>query len=245
MRFDPPLIPATFLRRYKRFFADVALEDGTEITVHCPNPGSMMGLDAPGARAWVSVSANPKRKLAHTLEVVETGDALVGVNTMAANRLAAEALAAGAIAELSGYDSARREVRYGAASRVDFLLEHPDRPPCFVEVKSVTLSRTSGLAEFPDCVSARALRHLADLTAEVKAGGRAVLLFAVQRDDCEGFDAAHDLDPAYSAGLIAAAQAGVEVVCYGAEISPRGILLARPIPWNGATLAALKSNHVS
>ncbi|HET9814986.1 MAG TPA: DNA/RNA nuclease SfsA, partial [Xanthobacteraceae bacterium] len=184
MRFPAPLIPATLVKRYKRFLADVVLDTGEAITVHVANPGAMTGLAPPGARVWLSKSADPKRKLAFSWELVEVdlgaGPELVGVNTAHPNLLVAAALAQGQIAELAGYDSIRREVRYGTNSRVDFLLEGPDRPPCYVEVKNVHLMRRVGLAEFPDSVTARGARHLAELAGVVAAGSRAVMLYLIQ-----------------------------------------------------------------
>jgi sugar fermentation stimulation protein A len=194
----------------------------------------MLGLNTPGLPAWVSRSEDPKRKLAHTLELVEADGGLVGINTMHPNRLVAEALAADAIPELTGYASHRREVRYGANSRVDFLLEHPDRAPAWLEVKNCHLRRTGSLAEFPDCVAARSLRHLKELTRMVELGDRAVMLFVIQRMDCDRFAAAADLDPAYAAGLSAAAAAGVEVLCYDCDLSTQEIRIARRIPWRAA-----------
>jgi sugar fermentation stimulation protein A len=233
MLLPQPMVKGRLVQRYKRFFADVALEDGTAVTAHCPNPGAMLGLNTPGLPVWLSLSDNPKRKLAHTLELVEADGGLVGVNTMNPNRLVAEALAAEAIPELAGYAVHRREVKFGAASRVDFRLERPDRPFAYVEVKNVHLRRAGSLAEFPDCVAARSSKHLRELAAEVAKGNRAVQLFVVQRTDCEAFAACADLDPAYAAGLTAAAKAGVEVLCYGCDISPTEVRIARRLPWLG------------
>ena len=231
MDFPQPLSRGTLVARYKRFFADVVLEDGREVTAHCPNPGAMLGLNTPGLTAWVSRSDDPKRKLAHTLELVEADGGLVGVNTMHPNRLVAEALAAEAIPELAGYATHRREVRYGANSRVDFLLQHPDRPPAWLEVKNCHLSRTPGLAEFPDCVAARSARHLRELEAMVAAGDRAVVLFVVQRTDCQAFSACHELDPAFGRGLDRAAEAGVEVLVYACDVAVTGVKVSHRLEW--------------
>jgi sugar fermentation stimulation protein A len=231
MLFPSPLARGTLVSRYKRFFADVALDDGTEITAHCPNPGAMLGLNTAGLPAWVSRSDDPRRKLAHTLELVEIDGGLVGINTMHPNRIAAEAIAAGAIPELAGYPVIRREVKYGENSRVDLVLEAPDRPACFVEVKNCHLLRGGRLAEFPDSVTSRGLKHLGDLVREVRNGARAVMLFVVQRGDCDAFEAAADIDAAYAAGLLAATQAGVEVLCYDCHISQSEIILNRRLPW--------------
>ena len=231
MDFPQPLIRATLLQRYNRFLADVTLADGATLTVHCPNPGAMLGLGAPGLPVWISDSANPARKLSHTLELVEVDGGLVGINTMHPNRLVAEALAADAIPELTGYTSTRREVGYGAASRVDFLLEDPARQPCWLEIKNCHLRRSGTLAEFPDCVAARASRHLRELAAMVREGHRAVVLFVVQRTDCDAFSACRDLDPAFANGLDEAAAAGVEVLVYGCDIAIDAITIARSLPW--------------
>lgn len=231
MDFAQPLARGTLVSRYKRFFADCVLEDGAPVTAHCPNPGAMLGLNTPGLPVWLSKSDDPKRKLAHTLELVEVDGGLVGINTMHPNRLTAEALAAGAIPELAGYDVHRREVRYGTNSRVDFLLTAEGRPPCWLEVKNCHLRRAGSLAEFPDCVAARSLKHLRELTAMVEAGERAVMLFVVQRTDCDAFEACHDLDPAYAKGLAEAAAAGVEVLAYRCEITPDRVAIADRVPW--------------
>jgi sugar fermentation stimulation protein A len=234
MDFPSPLVRGTLVSRYKRFFADVVLADGTPVTAHCPNPGAMLGLNTPGLAAWLSKSDDPKRKLAHTLELVEADGGFVGINTLHPNRIVAEALAAEAIPEVAGYDVHRREVRYGVNSRVDFLLQHPDRPPCWLEVKNVHLRRAGSLAEFPDCVAARSLKHLRELSAMVEAGERAVMLFVIQRTDCDAFEACADLDPAYAKGLKEAAANGVEVLAYRCAITETGVTLADRVPWTGA-----------
>jgi len=233
MRFSAPLMPATLVRRYKRFLADVVLPSGETITVHCANPGAMTGLNVPGARVWLSKSANAARKLPHSWELIEVdlgaGVELVGINTGHPNALAGEAIAAGLIPELAGYVTARREVRYGERSRVDFLLEGPPRPPCYVEIKNVHLMRERGLAEFPDAVTRRGARHLAELAAMVAAGHRAVMLFLIQIGSAQCFKLARDIDPAYGQAYDAARRAGVEVIAYRCVISRDGIEVAQPV----------------
>ncbi len=231
MRLSQPLVKGILARRYKRFLADVVLEDGRAVTAHCPNPGAMLGLNQPGMTVWLSSSSDPKRKLAFTLELVEADGGLVGINTQHPNRLVAEALAAGAIPELTGFETVRPEVAYGQASRVDFLLSGPDRPDCWLEVKNCHLMRTPGLAEFPDCFAARSTRHLRELAARVEAGDRAVALFVVQRQDCAAFAACHDLDPEFSETLGLAAEAGVEVLIYQCSITVETITLTERLPW--------------
>ena len=228
MRFPRPLVPAVLLRRYKRFLADVRLADGREATVHCANPGSMLGLAEPGAEIWLLPHDNTKRKLAWSWELVRVGNHLVGINTGHPNRLAEEAIAAGRIPALGGYAGLRREVRYGQGSRVDLLLEAPGRPICYVEVKNVHLRR-GGCAEFPDCVTARGARHLVELGAVAAAGGRAVMLYIVQRGDCAAFRLAGDLDPAYAAAFARARAAGVEALCYACDVTLDGIGVAGPL----------------
>jgi sugar fermentation stimulation protein A len=235
--FASPLARGVLLRRYKRFFADVQMPDGGEITAHVPNPGAMLGLKEPGQAVWVSRVDDPKRKLTHTLELVEAGGGLVGVNTMHPNRLAAEAIAAGLIPELSGYARLRREVKYDTDSRIDILLEDDARPLCYVEVKNVHFQREPGLAEFPDCVTVRGVKHLKALERMVEAGYRAVMLFVVQRADCDRFDTADDVDKAYGPALRAAAARGVEVLCYGCHLTAGGVRLDRALAWRAAPLA--------
>jgi sugar fermentation stimulation protein A len=229
MHFPTPLIRGTLIRRYKRFLADVALENGDEITAHVANSGSMMGLIEPGAEVWLSQSDNPKRKLKYSWELVRDGDSLVGINTMHPNKLVAEAVADRTISELSGYGAVRREVKYGKNSRIDILLTDESRPDCYVEVKNVTLRR-GRKAEFPDAVTARGAKHLVEMSAMVTEGARAVMVYLVQREDCDVFSIAGDIDPTYATALTDALGAGVEAVCYGCRLTPQEIIVDRNIP---------------
>jgi len=238
MDFPSPLVRGRLVQRYKRFFADVELEGGSVVTAHVPNPGAMLGLCDPGLAVWLSPApAGSTRKLAWTLEIVEAVDPMtgvcttVGVNTMHPNRLVAEALREERIPELAGYDTVRPEVKYGTASRVDFLLTGEGRAACWLEIKNCHLSRDGGLAEFPDCVAARSAKHLRELEAMVAAGDRAAVLFVVQREDCDRFAACRDLDPAFAAALDRAAETGVEVLAYQCAMSTAAIRLDRRIPW--------------
>lgn len=234
MKLPLDLVPATLIRRYKRFLADVELADGSMITAHVANPGAMIGLQAPGARVWLSLSTSKTRKLPYSWELVEAdfgnGPELVGVNTIHPNAIVAEALADGAIPELAGYATIRREVKYGEKSRVDFLLEHPDRPPCYVEVKNVHMMRQPGLAEFPDSVTARGARHLEELAAMVALGARAVLLFVVQIGSSQRVAVARDIDAAYGRAFDKAREAGVENLAYTCVIDHGSIVLAGKVP---------------
>ncbi len=230
MRLPSPLVSGHLVRRYKRFLADVELDDGTLVTAHCANPGSMMGLNAPGNRVWLSKSDNPKRKLSYSWELVDIDGTLVGINTAHPNTIAAEAIAAGVIPGLAGYDTLRREVKYGINSRVDILLESAGRPPAYVEVKNVHLVREPGLVEFPDSVTKRGAKHLVELGDMVEAGHRAVMLFVVQYGGVDRFALARDIDPDYGEAFDAAIARGVEAIAWLCAISQDAIELVRPLP---------------
>ncbi|ATG48651.1 DNA/RNA nuclease SfsA [Celeribacter ethanolicus] len=220
MRFQSDLIPATLLRRYKRFLADIRLPDGREVTAHCPNPGSMMGLAEDGMRVWVEPNDDPKKKLKYGLRLVELPDAMVVVDTGIANRVVKEALMAGQVPGLEG--EVRAEVKYGENSRADFLVAQGGRN-IWVEVKSVTLSRQPGLAEFPDARTARGAKHLGELAARVAEGDRAVMLYLVSRDDCTRFAPAADIDPTYAEAERMAKAAGVEVMIFPIRATPEAV----------------------
>ena len=230
MRFPQPLVEGRLIRRYKRFLADVELAAGGVVLAHCANPGAMLGLAEPGSEVWLSPAATPARKLAWSWEMVRVGGGLVGINTSHPNRLAAEAIGAGLVPELAGYANLRREVRYGRNSRIDLLLEGPGQAPCYVEIKNVHLRRAGTAAEFPDCVTARGTKHLAELTDAVAAGARAVMFYLVQRDDCDRFAIAGDIDPVYADGLRRALGLGVEAIAYACRMSREGIEVARRLP---------------
>jgi sugar fermentation stimulation protein A len=229
MQFPDPLIRGTLLRRYKRFLADIKLDDGREVTAHCANPGAMLGLKDAGAEVWLSPSRNPKRKLQYSWELMHADGGLVGINTAHPNGLAAEAIEAGLIAPLQGYEGLRREVKYGQNSRVDMLLSQTGRPDCYVEVKNVHLMRKPGLAEFPDSVTKRGAKHLVELGDMVAAGHRAVMFYLVQRIDCGRFAIAGDIDPTYAKELYRAMGRGVEAICYDCDIATTGIQVRGPL----------------
>ena len=231
MRFQTPLVPARLIRRYKRFLADVVLEsDNREVVAHCPNPGSMMGLAEPGMRVWLEPNDDPKKKLKYGWRLVElAGGHLSGIDTAVPNKVVKEALQAQSIGPLASYETVRPEVKYSANSRIDFLLTQPGLPDAYVEVKNVHLMRQRALAEFPDCVTERGAKHLGDLSAMVAEGHRAIMLYLVQRTDCDSFALARDLDPGYGHSFDKARDAGVEVMCYGTDITRDGVTLAGPL----------------
>ena len=229
MEFERPLVPGRLIRRYKRFLADVELEDGREVTAHCANPGSMLGLNMPGLKVWLEPNDDPKRKLKFSWKLVELDSGLAGIDTSVPNKVVAEALAARQIPELDAYTTIRPEQKYGKNSRIDFLLTGDGRPDAYVEVKNVHLMRTPGLAEFPDSVTARGAKHLADLADEVARGNRAVMLYIVQMQGPDRFDLARDIDPAYGAAFDIAASQGVEVLVWRCMFDTNRITLECPI----------------
>ena len=226
MRFQSPLIPARLIRRYKRFLADVVLDDGREVTAHCPNPGAMLGLAEPGSLIWLEPNDDPRKKLKFGWRLTQLdGSNFAGIDTGVPNKVVGEGLRSGLVEPLSGYTDIRAEVAYGVRSRVDFFCQANDLPDTYVEVKSVTLRRDSPWAEFPDCVTARGAKHLAELTEMVAQGHRAVMLYLIQRTDCTGVRIAGDLDPSYARAFDAARTAGVEMIAYGTEITQDGVSL--------------------
>lgn len=231
MRFQTPLVPGRLIRRWMRFLCEVELDSGEIVRAHCPNPGSMMGLKKPGLRVWLEPNDDPKKKLRYGWRLAELpGGHWSGIDTAVPNRVVKEALEARRIGELAGYGTVRPEVNYGEKSRVDFLLTGPDLPDAYVEVKNVHLRREGDWAEFPDSVTTRGARHLEELSSMVAAGHRAVMLYLVQRTDCARLKMAGDLDPGYAAAFGRAAEAGVEMLCYGTEISTEGVWIAGPLP---------------
>lgn len=248
MQFEPSLKPATLIKRYKRFLADIALPDGSVTTIHCANTGAMTGCATPGCTIWYSESNNPKRKYPLSWELTETAQGhKICINTLRANPLVVEAIHKGTISELQGYDSLTTEVKYGEEnSRIDILLNANSTPPCFVEVKSVTLladterkeanikkeSKLSGQGYFPDTVTSRGQKHLRELTKEVKNGNRAVLLFAVLHSGIEKVSPALHIDATYSLLIEEAQKEGVEILCYRAEINQHGMELVSAVEWD-------------
>lgn len=229
MQFSEPLVAGTLLQRYKRFLADVRLADGTVVTAHCANSGSMLGCKEPGSPVMLSYKPDPKRKLPYSWELVQVGSSWVGVNTSLPNRLVAEAIAQGRIPELGGYARIQPEQRYGVNSRIDLLLSDPDRGLCYVEVKNVTLAEGE-LALFPDSVTERGTKHLRELSQMVREGHRAVMVYLVQREDCRRFRMAEAIDPTYARAFEAARAEGVEALCYACAVRPEGIEVQTRLP---------------
>ncbi|WP_370229271.1 DNA/RNA nuclease SfsA [Cognatishimia sp.] len=231
MEFATPLVPARLIKRYKRFLADARLDDGTEITAHCANPGSMLGLKDPGTKIWLEPNDDPKKKLKYGWRLVDHENGhFTGVDTSVPNRALKAALMAHQVPDLAAHPTVRSEVKYGQNSRVDFLLSG-NGPDLYVEVKSVTLSRSTGRAEFPDSVTARGTKHLHDLTDMVAAGHSALMFYLVQRTDAEVVTLADDIDPTYAKAFDRAMEAGVQVLAYDCNISPQGITLGVPLPF--------------
>ena len=230
MRFQTTLVPGRLVRRYKRFLADVVLDDGREVIAHCANPGAMTGLNEPGMRVWLEPNDDPKRKLRYGWRLLELpGDHWAAIDTSVPNRVVREALDSKQISALSAYSKIRPEVKYGQSSRIDFLLTGSGLPDAYLEVKNVHLSRKAGLAEFPDSKTLRGAKHLRELADMRAEGHRAIMLYLVQRTDCARFRLADDVDPAYAAAFALAVNAGVEVLCYDTEISTQGVIFRHQI----------------
>jgi len=229
----PPLVPGTLIRRYKRFLADVTLEAGETLTVHCPNSGSMIGCALPGSRVFLSQSDNPGRKYRHTWELIEVPGTLVGINTQVPNKLVKRAVEKGLISELSGYDRVSAEVKTSAHTRLDLVLEQSEgfesREKCYVEIKNCTLVE-EGRAMFPDAVTERGQKHLEELEHLVSLGHRGVIFFLIQRMDAESFSPADKIDKAYGEKLRKAVQNGVEIVTRDTVITTEHIKIGRALP---------------
>lgn len=231
MQFDSPLVAGTLIKRYKRFLADVKLDDGREVTAHSPNTGSMLGCAEPGSRVWLRDTANPKRKYPFAWELTTSIEgSLVGINTGIVNGLVSDAIESGVVQQLQGYESIRQEVKYGQEnSRIDLLLEGSDKAPCYVEIKNVTALQQPGVAIFPDAVSKRGTRHLRELQYMIKSGKRAVIFYCIQREDVNCFQPADHIDAEYGQVLRQAIDAGVEAMAYVAQVSPGEICLRRQV----------------
>ena len=227
MDFPDTLLRGRLIKRYKRFMADVILDSGETITAHCANTGAMLGVQEADSEVWLSPARHPDRKLKFTWELIRIGGGLVGINTAHPNKIVAEAIEGGKISELTGYDTLRREVKYGKNSRVDILLSQDGKPDCYVEIKNVHLMRVAGVAEFPDSVSSRAAKHQGELADMVKQGARAVIFYLCQREDCDNFRLAADIDPDYAAAAKAARETGVEAMCYACTLTPEAIAVSR------------------
>lgn len=231
MRFNQPLIRGTLRQRYKRFLADVVLENGQTITAACPNTGTMLGLTTPGLQVYLSQSDRVTRKYPHTLEIVVREDVgCIGINTSHPNRLVEDALLAGMVAQLAGYSRLRREVKYGQNSRIDLLLEEQGLPPCYVEVKNVTLYRRPHHAEFPDCRTERGAKHLREMADMVRAGHRAVMVYCIQGGNPVDFALTPDLDRDYFEAFKIAKAAGVEAVALTCHVSADTIEVTGEVP---------------
>ena len=230
MNFQKTLISGEFIKRYKRFFVDVKIGNNT-VTAHCPNTGSMLGLLNKGNRVWLSKSDNPKRKLRYTLQIIEDKESKIGINTHLTNKIVFDALKKGLIKNFSNLKEIKQEVKFGENTRFDFLVTNENKKT-FIEVKNVTLSRKKGVAEFPDAVTSRGLKHINELLNANKKGFDIYLLYVIQRNDCMKFDLAKDIDPNYCELLKKAVKKNLNILCYDCKFLTKGIKLNRKIQFN-------------
>ena len=227
MNFEKTLISGEFVKRYKRFFVDVKINNNT-VTSHCPNTGSMMGLLDEGNKVWLSESKNPKRKLRYTLQIIENKKSKIGINTLLTNKIVLDALQYKLIKDFRNTESIQQEVKFGENTRFDFMLSYKKKKT-FLEVKNVTLSRRNGIAEFPDAITSRGLKHINELLRASKLGYDIYLLFLIQRNDCKEFSLAKDIDPEYVRCLLKGIKKKLRVLCYDCKLSSKGIKLNRKI----------------
>ena len=227
MKFKERLLQGTFDKRYKRFFVDIKYENRI-INAHCPNSGSMMGLLNKGNKVWFSESDNPARKLKYTLEIIEVEKNLVGINTFSSNKIVFEALGNKKISSLIKFKNIKREVKFSDKTRFDFFLSN-DKEKCFLEVKNVTLLREKKIAEFPDAVTSRGTKHLNELYKAKKEGYQSYMLYLIQRDDCDSFKIAEDIDEKYKDAFNKAIKSGVKILCYDCKLSNEEIKLNNQI----------------
>ena len=227
MNFEDKLISGQLIKRYKRFFVDVKVGNKI-VTAHCPNTGSMQGLLEKNNKVWLTKSANPKRKLKYTLQIIENQSAKVGINTHMTNKITLEALNSSIIEKFKNFETLKQEVNFGSNTRFDFLITEGTKKS-FIEVKNVTLSRKKGVAEFPDAVTSRGLKHVEELIKAGQEGYEIYLLYVIQRDDCDKFELAKDIDPKYCELLIKAVKKNLNILCYDCKFSTKGIKLNRKI----------------
>jgi len=227
MKFEKKLLQGTLIKRYKRFFADIKYQNRT-IIAHCPNSGSMLGLLNKGNKVWFSESNNPKRKLKYTLQIIEIGSKLVGINTHLSNKIILESLKAKKIQTLSKFTKIQPEKKFSRNTRFDFLISN-NKDKCFLEVKNVTLVREKDIAEFPDAITSRGTKHLNELVKAKKKGYKSYLLFLIQREDCKFFKIAKDIDVNYQNAFNLALKNGVKILCYDCKLSNEEIRINNQI----------------
>ena len=227
MKFKERLLQGALIKRYKRFFIDIKYKNKI-ITAHCPNSGSMMGLLDRGNKAWFSLSDNPKRKLKYTLEMIEVKNKKVGINTLLTNKIVLEALKHKKINSLNKFNHIKTESKFSDGTRFDFLLSN-DKEKCFLEVKNVTLLRENKIAEFPDAITSRGTKHLNELYNAKKKGYQSYILYLIQREDCDSFKIAKDIDEEYKIAFSKALKSGVKILCYDCKLNSEEIKLNKQI----------------
>ena len=227
MKFNKKLLQGTLIKRYKRFFVDIKYKDKI-ITAHCPNSGSMMGLLDKGNKVWFSKSNDPKRKLKYTLEIIEVENEKIGINTLLTNKIVFEALDNRKIKSLIKFKNIKREVRFSDKTRFDFFLSN-NKEKCFLEVKNVTLLREKKVAEFPDAITSRGTKHLNELCEAKRKGFQSYILYLIQREDCDSFKIAKDIDDEYKIAFTKAIKSGVKILCYDCKLSNEEIKLNNQI----------------